>query len=634
MADELSTKRIINLAAASAPAEGDNLVIDSETNGTKRLPIQSLIEDTPTEGSTKVLSSGGAFTEFSKLKENITSASGINLYDPETRTAGYSIDGTTGEPFSSASWDISDFIGLDVGVRYYIKLFNSTGSATVRYAVYDANKNFVARVIGGAGETVKYITTNAGTRYLRIILFNDTNTSGNSGDVLVMASDTEPMEFIPYNTAFDRVARNSISDMHYTVSNPLQKTNLNTGYYKYYSTTIDGIITESNASLSYSDPIAVIPDSAIHLENIFKTAYSYCIWLDINQKPIGKATASTTGSTTSNVRVDAPPNAYYMIVNIHSDYVDTWNVSYYTEDQDSDIDTIKYNYKERIDALYADVDNAVGKRFGYLTRPCFTLTDDDTTSFAYVKEYHDICEDLGVLGNYAAITFRLQNDQNLADLLLEYEKEGHGVYLHCHKQIDAYNTVSSGQWNRADAEADFVQGLREYKEFGFTVPDIWLTPFGTQHTACIAIGRRHGIKYIFIGAHLENDYSANVTTSIFNKVSRFSERYRIYRAPVGVWADDDPDHTNTYTMAQLKAMVDECAETNGMINFTTHVNQWYDDNGNTLNNEGESRMREIIEYCKAKGLWNCNLAEYCRMYEPMYRFSDEYTIKPPYYNFV
>lgn len=61
MADELTTKRIINLPAESAPADGDVFVVDNETTGTKKLPVTSLIDATPTEGSAKAVSSGGTW---------------------------------------------------------------------------------------------------------------------------------------------------------------------------------------------------------------------------------------------------------------------------------------------------------------------------------------------------------------------------------------------------------------------------------------------------------------------------------------------------------------------------------------------------------------------------------------------
>lgn len=49
MADELATKRIINLPAESAPASGDVFVVDNELTGTKRLPVTGLIDPTLTK---------------------------------------------------------------------------------------------------------------------------------------------------------------------------------------------------------------------------------------------------------------------------------------------------------------------------------------------------------------------------------------------------------------------------------------------------------------------------------------------------------------------------------------------------------------------------------------------------------
>lgn len=69
MADELTTKRIINLPAESAPAAGDVFVVDNETTGTKKLPVTSLIDPTPTEGSAKAVSSGGVYEALEKTPE-------------------------------------------------------------------------------------------------------------------------------------------------------------------------------------------------------------------------------------------------------------------------------------------------------------------------------------------------------------------------------------------------------------------------------------------------------------------------------------------------------------------------------------------------------------------------------------
>ena len=71
MADELTTKRIINLPAESAPAAGDAFVVDNETTGTKKLPVTSLIDATPTEGSAKAVSSGGTWTALNDKVDKV-----------------------------------------------------------------------------------------------------------------------------------------------------------------------------------------------------------------------------------------------------------------------------------------------------------------------------------------------------------------------------------------------------------------------------------------------------------------------------------------------------------------------------------------------------------------------------------
>lgn len=97
MADELTTKRIINLPAESAPAAGDVFVVDNETTGTKKLPVTSLIDATPTAGSNKAVSSGGAYDGFqnivanlnaldNKISANVYEAASLTPYDPERVT--------------------------------------------------------------------------------------------------------------------------------------------------------------------------------------------------------------------------------------------------------------------------------------------------------------------------------------------------------------------------------------------------------------------------------------------------------------------------------------------------------------------------------------------------------------------
>ena len=73
MADEYSTKRIINLPAESGPAEGDVFVIDNENTGTKKLPVTGLIDSTLTQ-SRQAADAKAVGDEVSELKAEFTNA--------------------------------------------------------------------------------------------------------------------------------------------------------------------------------------------------------------------------------------------------------------------------------------------------------------------------------------------------------------------------------------------------------------------------------------------------------------------------------------------------------------------------------------------------------------------------------
>lgn len=73
MADEYSTKRIINLPAESGPAEGDVFVVDNESTGTKKLPITGLIDPTLTKSGQAA--DAGAVNEIKDDNPNIFYAS-------------------------------------------------------------------------------------------------------------------------------------------------------------------------------------------------------------------------------------------------------------------------------------------------------------------------------------------------------------------------------------------------------------------------------------------------------------------------------------------------------------------------------------------------------------------------------
>jgi hypothetical protein len=93
MADEFEAKRIINLPAESAPADGDFFVVDNETTGTKKLGITGLIDETPTQNSNKAVSSGGTFRELGNKADKESTP---NIATPEETEADFYLSDAKG----------------------------------------------------------------------------------------------------------------------------------------------------------------------------------------------------------------------------------------------------------------------------------------------------------------------------------------------------------------------------------------------------------------------------------------------------------------------------------------------------------------------------------------------------------
>ena len=539
-----------------------------------------------------------------------------NLFDKNTME-NVLIDGS-GNVTPSDQYVTSDYI-LCKNAKVMI---SSVGAVEREYkyriAVYDSSKTWMRRALG---TTDTFLLDGVNNCYIRITFENARQTDF---DTVQVELGTTATAYVPHQMAYDYNGRILMADIQNEVnySDEFGTVVFNDGYYAGYTSTIDDIIYTENATLSYSDPIPVVPDSAIRLQNIWKAGYAYCIWLDYDKKYLGKAEASSTGSETASVRVDVPLNAYYMIVNVLTDHKNIFSIDYYA----NLTDFIKADNIEK--AIYGY--NHVGNTFQSIVNagPMFSLCDDDTTSLELVQIYHDVCDDNNVKGCYAAITFRLDDDANLANELLQYEEEGFGVYYHCQRQIEAYRPTN---FDEATAQVNFVQGLRKFKEYGFLNDDIWLIPYGGANSAIISMARKHGIRYLVDGKITIGPYAHHVTDKFYNYPSKYLNHYNVIRNELAAY-----DKTG-YTIAELKAAIDECAANKGWIIITTHVNEWYqkdsnnqylrDGGGNLIpivtdGETGESRFREIIQYCQSKGMTNKTIAQGLSLYDPVYNWSE------------
>lgn len=222
-----------------------------------------------------------------------------------------------------------------------------------------------------------------------------------------------------------------------------------------------------------------------------------------------------------------------------------------------------------------------------------TFIDDDTNNVEYVTRYHKVFEDYNteqgtnLVGNYAVMTAHLNESEagtstaGLVALLKDYEEEGFGCIYHCQYQMgDDTRYWESGNvmYNESQIKANFMQGLREMREYGFSAYDYWVTPYGVNDEFIRTLARTHGMKCLF-------SMSGKVSEHSYVHAEGNVSRWDIPRISLAVNSNIDRIHT----------IVDTLAETGGWLVIVTHANTW----GNTTT--GDEHLAGMIDYVHNKG---------------------------------
>lgn len=199
MADEYSTKRIINLPAESRPAEGDVFVVDNENTGTKKLAITDLIEKEPTAGSNKAVSSGGVWDEITSLKEDFDSVfvttKGKNLLNKSTvlENKYCNVNGVISDYNGRY---VTDYIPVEVGKIVTSSYLNvathvQTQAAYSAICCYDSAKT----VVSGGNINQQTFTVPDGVAFVRITFAS--NMYAYNG-MVELTDDGVPTAYEPY----------------------------------------------------------------------------------------------------------------------------------------------------------------------------------------------------------------------------------------------------------------------------------------------------------------------------------------------------------------------------------------------------------------------------------------------------
>ncbi len=236
------------------------------------------------EDGTEYSTAGEAVrTQIGDLKDDLTqdindvrTASGVNLFNPDALIENTFLNGTTGLPESNNNYWASDFI--PVNGTYTVRAFEYSGSARTRVYMYDSNKEYDHRAIQPP-ESFPNGYTFTWTGYVRLSLDNGKNNAYENPEKYMLVSGSSSggvaSEYIPYYTAYDRTARSDITKALKTVNvnhtsnytfTDLNEINDNSVYY----------VSPSRVTGNYPPNLgaAYVETTKLNTENKMQIAYS------------------------------------------------------------------------------------------------------------------------------------------------------------------------------------------------------------------------------------------------------------------------------------------------------------------------------------------------------------------------
>lgn len=223
-----------------------------------------------------------------------------------------------------------------------------------------------------------------------------------------------------------------------------------------------------------------------------------------------------------------------------------------------------------------------------------SFIDDDTNTYTLVKRFHDCFTPYGVPGNFAVMTYHLNESEagttqaGLVNLLKDYEEEGFGCIYHCYYQAGdetRYWESGNAAYDESLIKANFMRGLREIKAYGFCAYDYWATPYGVNDDFIQSLARTHGMKCLF-----SISSSAGLTQNSYVHTEGNVSRWDIPRISISASSNVD----------RAKTLIDGVAATGGWLIFVTHANAW----GGASDPSVDNKVKDMIEYCLEK---NCEI---------------------------
>ena len=255
-------------------------------------------------------------------------------------------------------------------------------------------------------------------------------------------------------------------------------------------------------------------------------------------------------------------------------------------EKDADVISLVRSY---IDASFQDN----GNLFENAARtPIITIIDDDTISQLQVERFYNACETNGIKGTYAVLTQRFENNVELQEMLLQYEREGHNMCLHSYTQHEAFLDDNQAE----TAMQDLIRGMQDMQKAGFIDYKHWVTPFGVATATMQQLAKKVGM-----------DCLVSIGQNYYETTKYKYGRYLLPRPNLNPDSDID----------SLKGLVNGCVADKGWLLLGIHVYDWTDDQLSTI-------FADFISYCKGMGITFMTLGEAIRQRMPIYRFYETY----------
>ena len=242
-------------------------------------------------------------------------------------------------------------------------------------------------------------------------------------------------------------------------------------------------------------------------------------------------------------------------------------------------------------------------------QPMITFIDDDTVSLEHIARYKNYCDAVGIKGCFSVLTSQLDEVDGLAEKLLEYEQDGFQAIIHCNTQGDEFKGVNASGQRTADnialCEKNLVTGLQKMHKYGFTNYKYWCTPFGYSDPALQNMAKKWGINCLISSGNMD-----------YNKPNASYKRWHISRFTLLGPSDD----TGNTTLTRIKNAINQACLDGGWVLVTTHMyeNGWAD------RTSGVARLKEILDYAKARGVTPTPIGEAFSIREPIYKFYETF----------